>query len=349
MTSFRLGYPWLSGWVLVVTTAVSVACAGSIDERNSSKVTSGPEPLPSAPEPAVAPPPEATPVGRVVPVGPMPEGLVFDARTGLIAIGVRGPDALVLLDRDGREVRRISLDGAPRHLGLGGPGGPVLVPAEGSDQLVAVTLPDGRIQSVTSVGRNPHDAVAAAGRVFVGNEFGDSVSVVEDGDVVGQVAAPIQPGGLGAAGDAVAIVGVRGRQTKVVDASSLRELGTVVTGAGPTHVVGLGDRLFVADTNGAAVLVLSTAPEVAETARIDAAGAPYGLAVDPVRQHLWVTLTASNQVLVLDVSSPEPVVLRTLPSVRQPNSVAVDPESGTVYVAGTADGVLQIISPDVIG
>lgn len=93
MTSFRLGYPWLSGWVLVVTTAVSVACAGSIDERNSSKVTSGPEPLPSAPEPAVAPPPEATPVGRVVPVGPMPEGLVFDATTSLIAIGVSGPDA----------------------------------------------------------------------------------------------------------------------------------------------------------------------------------------------------------------------------------------------------------------
>lgn len=123
----------------------------------------------------------------------------------------------------------------------------------------------------------------------------------------------------------------------------------MVTGAGPTHVVGLGDRLFVADANGAAVLVLSTAPEVAETARIDAAGAPYGLAVDPVRQHLWVTLTASNQVLALDVSSPEPVVLRTLPSVRQPNSVAVDPESGTVHVAGTADGVLQIISPDAIG
>jgi DNA-binding beta-propeller fold protein YncE len=31
--------------------------------------------------------------------------------------------------------------------------------------------------------------------------------------------------------------------------------------------------------------------------------------------------------------------------VRQPNSVAVDPRSGRVYVAGRADGVVEWIDP----
>jgi hypothetical protein len=34
-----------------------------------------------------------------------------------------------------------------------------------------------------------------------------------------------------------------------------------------------------------------------------------------------------------------------LPTVRQPNSVAVDVASGRVVVAGSADGVLQVLTP----
>ena len=33
------------------------------------------------------------------------------------------------------------------------------------------------------------------------------------------------------------------------------------------------------------------------------------------------------------------------PTVRQPNSVAVDPASGRVFVTGKADGQLQILEP----
>jgi DNA-binding beta-propeller fold protein YncE len=336
----------------VAVSALLVACGGNRPGASPPAGESGSgtaEPLPRAPEPAVAGPLEDLPAGRIVPVGPMPEGLVVDATTGLVVVGLRSPDALGLLDLDGRPVRRVELDGAPRHLTLAGPGGPVLVPAEGSDQLVTVALPEGRVESVTRVGRNPHDAVAVGERVFVGNEFADSVSVVDDGVVVEEIPAPVQPGGVAAAGATVAVVGVRGRETKVVDGGSLAELGTAVTGAGPTHVVGDGDRLFVADTNGGAILVLSVTPEVAEVARVQAAGAPYGMAIDPVRQRLWVTLTASNRVVAFDISGTEPVPVADFASVRQPNSVAVDPDTGTVYVAGTAEGVMQIVAPEAIG
>jgi DNA-binding beta-propeller fold protein YncE len=38
-------------------------------------------------------------------------------------------------------------------------------------------------------------------------------------------------------------------------------------------------------------------------------------------------------------------VLRTFPTVRQPNSVAVDPRTGRVFVASRKDGVLQLFDP----
>jgi len=40
-----------------------------------------------------------------------------------------------------------------------------------------------------------------------------------------------------------------------------------------------------------------------------------------------------------------PHELETYPSVRQPNTVAVDPASGRVIVTGKVDGVLQLLDP----
>lgn len=333
---------------LVSVPLAMVLLVVSCGEPNS-KGSSAPAPLPSAPEPAVAPPLETVPVGRVVPVGTMPEGIVVDSTTGLVAVGLREPAGIALVDLEGQVVQRVDLDGAPRHLRLAGPGGPVLVPAEGSDQLVRVGLPDGQVSSVTRVGRNPHDAVALGERVFVANEFADDVSVVVGDEVVDETPAPLQPGGIAAGDDAVAVVGVRARQTKVFDAASLEAVGTVVSGAGPTHVVAEQDRAFVADTSGDAILALSLRPAVAEIARVEAAGAPYGMALDTARQRLWVTLTASNEIVAFDITDDQPRLVTRLASVRQPNSVAVDPSTGNVYVTGTADGVLQIIPADRIG
>jgi DNA-binding beta-propeller fold protein YncE len=105
------------------------------------------------------------------------------------------------------------------------------------------------------------------------------------------------------------------------------------------------DRLYVADTQGEAVLVFSTQPRPELIGRVALAGAPYGLALDAQRKHLWVTLTASSTLIELDVSTPATRKLAMLPTVRQPNSVAVDPATGTVYVTGTAAGELQVIKP----
>ena len=304
--------------------------------------------LPPAAEPASSPPLEAQPAGRVVSVGNAPEGVAADPDTGLVAVGLREPDELALVDgRTGRTVRRVPLPAAPRHLQLAADDGPVLVPAERADALVRVALPGGKVASVR-VGAFPHDAAAAAGGgIFVSDERGNTMSVIEDDGRTRSIPVATQPGGVAAVagGARVAVVSVRERLLELYDATSSGRLARVPAGVGPTHAVGGGEgRVYVVDTTGDALLVFETRPELKLTRRVALPGAPYGLAVDPVRGRLWTTLTRTNQVVEL-AAGRRPRVLRSFPTVRQPNTVAVDPRSGRVYVAGKTDGVLQLLDP----
>jgi DNA-binding beta-propeller fold protein YncE len=315
---------------LPLAAATTLACGGSSDG------------LAPAAEPARSPPVGHEPAGRVVPVGHKPEGLAFDAETGLLAVGLTNPDRLALVEGDtGRTIRRVRLAESPRHLKLAAPGGPVLVPAERANSIVEVSLPRGRLRT-TRVGRFPHDAARAHGRLFVGDELGHTVSVVEDGRRVETLPAPRQPGGVAAIADRdhVGVVGVRERALEVFDARTLESVGKVSVGIGPTHVVGAGERFFVVDTRGDALLEVRLEP-LRIHRRTHLGGAPYGIALDNARRRYWVTLTATNEVAELT----DHRVLRTFPTVRQPNSVAVDPRSGRVFVASRKDGTLQFFDP----
>jgi len=321
-------------FALACTLAIALlaGCGGSDDG------------LAPAAEPAVSPPLEQRPAGRVIPIGNKPEGLVADAQTRLLAVGLTNPDLLALVDMDTLEVVRwIPMPESPRHLRLAGPGGPVLVPAERSDQLIEVFLPGGRLRR-TGVGDFPHDAASdGRGRVFVGDEAGDTLSVVEDGRRVQRLSAPVQPGGVVTTQDGalVAVVGVSERALELFDTRSLDRLGKIDAGMGPTHVVALDDRFFVVDTRGDGLLEVLTEPDLRIHRRTALPGAPYGVTTDPKRERLWVTLTETNEVVELTDRRR----LRSFPTVRQPNTVAVDPETGRVFVASRTDGTLQVIDP----
>lgn len=305
---------------------------------------------PPAPEPTRSPPLKEKPAGRVVTLGSSPEGVVADPVTGLVAIGLPNPDRLALVDGgSGEVVRRVKLPESPRHLDLAAPGGPVLVPAERSGSLVRIGLPGGKILSETPVGKFPHDAASAPnGRIFVGNEFGNTVSVVEDDRVIKTLEAPLQPGGVAATEDGlVGVVGVRGLALEVYDANDLRSLGRIDAGEGPTHIVaGPGNRFYVADTRGDAILVYDARPELELLDRVPLpGGSPYGISMDPERNHLWVTLTARNRVVRLTLNGDAPRKTASYPTVRQPNSVAADPASSRVFVTGRTAGMLRILDP----
>ncbi len=112
-----------------------------------------------------------------------------------------------------------------------------------------------------------------------------------------------------------------------------------------TSTPAMCDRFYVVDTRGGALLIFAARPKPALLERVSLRGSPYGIAIDSRRERLWVTLTATNRVAVYDVSARAPRWLDDYPTVRQPNSVAVDHSTGRVFVAGFKDGVLQLLDP----
>ncbi|MEZ5077675.1 MAG: hypothetical protein R2725_09550 [Solirubrobacterales bacterium] len=300
--------------------------------------------FPRAAEPGDAPPLTEDPAGTVAPVGEMPEGLVFLPAAGVLAVGLRGPAGLGFVDPERLQLlATVPLPAPPRHLAVSADGSRAIVPAERADRLLTVS-PDG-VAGSTAVGAHPHDAVAAGERVFVADEFGDSVTVLRGGEVETTLTAPAQPGGIAAGGGYVALVAVAERVLQVYDARRPAKLGSVSGGVGPTHVVALGADAYVADTDGGVVRRYRLGPEPRQTAVAKASGAPYGIAVDPARRRLFVTLTARNRLAEYALGAGAPRLLATYPTVRQPNSVAVDPGSGAVFVAGREAGVLERIEP----
>jgi DNA-binding beta-propeller fold protein YncE len=69
------------------------------------------------------------------------------------------------------------------------------------------------------------------------------------------------------------------------------------------------------------------------------------MAIDRVRNRLWVTLTATNELVEVAIDGPRLRRGRSYPTGRQPNTVAVDPRDGRVFVADAGAGAVQLIDP----
>jgi DNA-binding beta-propeller fold protein YncE len=300
-----------------------------------------------AAEPADSPPLRSHPAGTSAKVGSEPEGLAFDRRAGLLAVGLRDPDRLAFVEPRTLATRReFALPAAARHLAYSPAEAAVVVPAESANEALVVA-PGGGVRSHVAVGRHPHDAAVLGATSFVADEHSGQVSVLRHGGLVATLPAPHQPGGIAVAGPYVVLVAVSARVLQVYDGGSLRVLGKTAAGVGPSHVVAAGTLAYVADTQGEAILSYRIGVRPRELARTAAPGTPYGLAIDPRRHRLWVTLTARNRLLEL-ATSPGGGLRRLAgyPTVRQPNSVEVEPRSGAVLVAGrTSPGRIERIVP----
>jgi DNA-binding beta-propeller fold protein YncE len=324
-------------------------CGGGGSEDAST--TAAPATLPFPPtafEPGTGPREQGVPSGTAVRTGGRAEGIAVDPETHLALVGVKRPggDTLDLIDvRSGRLVRRISVPGAPRHVVLGEPGGPFLAPLEDANALAIVDPRTGRDELVRDVGDHPHDATWADGTAYVANEFDATVSVVRDGRVVRKGTVDAQPGGIRAVGDQLAVISVRAYTVELLDRDTLAQGGSQNVGYGPSHVVTDGSRLYVADTRGNGISVFDTRPQLRFAARVPVPDSPYGMAIDAQRKRLWVTRTAANAVAEIDLSGRTPRLVRSLPTIQQPNTVGVDPTSGRLAVASATAGAVQLLDP----
>jgi DNA-binding beta-propeller fold protein YncE len=299
-------------------------------------------------ETADSPPLKRKPIGEVLPGTSEAEGIAVDGKTGIAAVSYRDPNRIELIDvAEGRVAGRVRTPEEARHLALAAPGGPVLAPIEYTDRLLRIDLPGGRVSSSVKVGDFPHDAGQAPdGRLFVTDEGGDMVSVVDGDREVEQLPVPEQPGGLAISGGTLGVVTAAAREMAFYDTHTLEQTAVVPGGAGPSHVVAGDDgRFYVADTGGDAILVYEGGDEPRLLDRTNLSGSPYGLAIDNRRGRLWVTRTGRNQVSELELTDLSPKLVASYPTVRQPNSLGVDERTGAVVVASRDDGDVQIFDP----
>jgi DNA-binding beta-propeller fold protein YncE len=144
----------------------------------------------------------------------------------------------------------------------------------------------------------------------------------------------------------------QGNTTVVLDRAQTSVTSISESGDNDRHALRAGEgattmavdpvgRLLVADTRGDGLLVFSVDPLILRQ-RAPVRDAPYGVVGSPTL--VWVSQTATNTVVGYDLATGIPVEKVRYRTVQQPNTLAYDDSSGTLYVvSGTGAGV-QVIA-----
>lgn len=314
-----------------------------------------PQDRPTTPpaEPGNAPQPTAEPAGRVValPEGGQPWGVAYDPASRQVFTALREPARLATYDLADDDVRVTPTPGAARMIDLVAPGGPLLYPAETLDTLYTIAVPSLEIEQEAPAGRGPHQAVQVGDTTFVTEEFGHAVRALRGGETVARFTEPVQPGGLTATDGRVAVVDVVTNTLFVYDAATGELVTSLPAGEGPSHVVPVGDgKVAVCDVRGNAVLTYDITGEPRELDRISVPGRAFWIEADAETGTVYAALSNTNRVAQLDVGQNGSLTERsTVPTVQEPVSMDLDPNTGTVYVAGYAQSELQIVPPTAFG
>jgi outer membrane protein assembly factor BamB len=244
---------------------------------------------------------------------------------------------------------------APRVITLPGPATAVTCDGRGMAYLAArggyfaVDLSDGRIArvGVTDAAQVDFTAIArradgklvlgsADGAVYTLTPFGteSTTNVANRNKIFARVDALVTQGNT-------TVVLDRGQTSVTTIGADGHAEQALRAGEGATNLAAdpLG-RVLVADTRGGQLLVYGVGPLILRQA-YPVRQAPYGLAGS--RGLAWVSQTASNIVIGYDLTTGIPVEKVRYPTVQQPNSLAFDEASDTLYVVSGSGAGLQVI------
>lgn len=299
------------------------------------------EPAQAAQSPATSTPP----AGRIVPLPGNQHSATVDA--GMLLVLTAGADAgapatLSVVEASGSR-RTVPLPG-PASAVVSGGAGSVHAATRGGFFTVDLATGTATRTVIEEAANADFTAITrrADGRLVLGSDNGVAYTLAEDMSVAGKADIFARVDALAAQGD-IAIVLDRG-QTSVTalkpdgaPALALRAgLGATTIAADPVG------RVLVTDTRGGQLLVYGVDPLIQRQA-YPVGGSPYGLAGSSTLA--WVSLTASNTVVGYDLASGIPVEKVRYPTVRQPNTLAYDESSGTLYVVSGSGAGVQVI-PD---
>ena len=297
---------------------------------------------------AESPPASQNPAGAVRQLAGHPQAAVFDSATHQLAVLSPGSDptapaSLALL---GDSPRLVTLPGPVTALAADGRGKAYLAARGG---YFVVDLATARATQV-----NIAEAVQAQFTAIARRADGKLVLGSADGTVYTLTSSP--EAGSATICDRIKIFSrvdslvTQGNTTAVLDRgqTSLTTIGAdghaeqaLRAGEGATTMAAdpLG-RILVADTRGGELLVYGVDPLILRQA-YPVRQAPFGLAGS--RGLAWVSQTASNSVIGYDLTTGIPLEKVRYPTVQQPNSLAFDEASDTLYVVSGSGAGVQVI------
>ncbi|WP_347403846.1 hypothetical protein [Mycobacterium sp. 236(2023)] len=296
-------------------------------------------PAQAADSPVVA----GTPPGVIRPLGAPAQSAVFDAATSSLVV-LTGESAVTVMSSTGDQAQ-VELESAATSLAGDGQGHAYLSTRGGYFRL---DIAAGDTERVGVDGEDGTDFTAIArradGKLVLGSADGAVYTLSSDKAVGARLKIFARVDDLVTQGN-TAVVLDRG-QTSV---TSLNDEGTnsehaLRAGEGATTMAAdSAGRVLVADTRGGELLVYGVNPLILRQ-RYPVPDAPYGLTGSGDASGLaWVAQTATNTVVGYDLATGIPVEKARYRTVQQPNSLAFDDASGTLYVVSGSGAGVQVI------
>lgn len=326
----------------LVVSGLLTGCSGGAQPSDDMQVA--PELV--AAEPATSPPVVATPPGTVLPLHGKATASAVDATSRTLTVAVAEPPSLRLYDLDDLRVapKTIDLPGEVDHLSVSSAGDTLLAPVPSAGRVITIALPSGARREIRVNGR-PTSAASFGDRLLVTLPDRRAVAVVRNGRTVNTITGDLSPEQvLVAGGHAIVLDRLRSAVFDLDVAGGRFGAGLRAAQGAVNAVVDRFGRVLVTEARIGQLFAFTAAPMLMRQ-RFPVPGVPYGIAYDAERDLAWVTVTGHNEVVGYDVAGGEPVQRKTFATVRQPDSVAVDPRTGRVLVASADGEGIQVIRP----
>nr|WP_245233872.1 hypothetical protein [Mycobacterium sp. PS03-16] len=305
------------------------------------------DPPPATIEPAQAaasPPVTGAPPGTVRPLAAGAQTALVDPAGGALVVlgpGPQGQSAVTVFAPAERP--RTLLTPAPAT-GMATDGdGTLYLSTRGGYFRAGVTAE--RVEFVEVEGQRDTDFSAITrhddGRLVLGTADGAVLTLDSETGVGARLPLFARVDALVSRGDTTVVLDRGQTSVTTVDADGSGAGQALRAGEGATTMtVDPAGRVLVADTRGDELLVFGVDPLIMRQ-RYPVPDAPYGLAGS--ERLAWVSQTASNTVIGYDLATGIPVEKVRHRTVQQPNVLAYDDASGTLYVvSGSGAGVQAI-------
>ncbi len=332
---------------LTAASRIAIPLAGVLVLAGCSSAKSDSDDLqivanPVAAQPAVSPAVTVKPAGQVLP-GAAVSAVAVSGSTLVVALAQQPSLQLYDLNALASPPMNMPLYGTASRLTVAP--GRVEIAEPGQGVVQQLTLPDRKL-SETKTGGQPASSIAYGADRLVAMGAAKDIQVLPASGPARTIGGQIYSADdVLAAGDGVVVLDRLRTAVFSVDVAGGKINEGLRAGDGAANAVADSyGRILVTDARAGALIAFSASPLIMRQ-RYPVPGGAYGIAYDAKRSLAWVTLTARNEVVGFDVRGGEPVEKYRFPTVRQPDSVGVEDQSGRVIVGSAAGEGTQVIQP----